>query len=76
MLWHSVLNITLVSKCTLHPQDFALARTKELLGETNLLGSVSKLPPFVTQIVLGFYVNLSKDIGDPASLNFQKTLVR
>ena len=39
---------------------------------TNLLGTISKLPPFVSQIILEFYVNLSKDMGNLASPNFQR----
>ena len=35
-----------------------------------MLGTVSKLPPFVPHFVLEFYVNLSKDIGDPSNPNF------
>ena len=65
-----------MSERTLHSKDFAIFGIVELLGETNLLGTVSKLPPFVLQIILKFYVNLSKDMGNVVSLNFQKTAMR
>ena len=48
----------------------------ELLGVTNLSGTVSKLPSFVPQIGLKFYVNLLKDMGKPSSPTFQKAIVR
>ena len=48
----------------------------ELLGETNLLGTALKLPTFMSQIILEFYVNLSKDMGNQTSPNFQKMMVR
>ena len=56
---------TNIGERTLHAKDFEGSRIKELLGETHLLSIVSKLPPFVSQIMLEFYVNLSKDMGDP-----------
>ena len=59
-----------MSERTLHSKDFAISGIVELLGETNLLGTISKLPPFVLQIILEFYVNLFKDMGNPVSLNF------
>ena len=54
-----------MGKRTLHAKDFEGSVIEELLGETNLLSIVLKLPPFVHQIVLEFYVNLSKDMGNP-----------
>ena len=50
---------------TLHSKDFEHFKIMELLGETNLLCYVSKLPHFVTRIILKFYVRLYKDIRDP-----------
>ena len=38
-----------------------------------MLGTVSKLPLFVSQFVLEFYANLSKEIGDP---NSKRNIVR
>ena len=64
-----------MGELTLHSKDFECSRIVELLGKTNLLDFVSKLLPFMTEIVLEFYMNLSKDIGDPASMNFQRTVV-
>ena len=64
-----------MSEHSLHSKDFAQSGIMELLGEMNLLGFVSKLRPFVTQIVLEFYVNLSKDMEYPANPNFQRTVV-
>ena len=75
-LWAFVSKRTLAKEHTLHSKDFAKSRIVELLGETNPHGTVSKLPPFVSRIILEFYVNLSKDIRNPARLNFQKTIVR
>ena len=75
-LWASISKRTLLSERTLHSKDFTISEIVELLGETNLLGTISKLPPFVLQIILEFYVNLFKDMGNPVSLNFQKTAVR
>ena len=66
----TVTKRTLVEEQTLHAKDFKGSRIVELLEETNMLGTVSKMPPFVPHIVLEFYVNLSKDMGDPSSLNF------
>ena len=71
-LWVSMKKRTLVGERTLHAKDFEGSRIEELLMETNLLRAMSKLPPFVSQIVLEFYVNLSEDMGDPSSSNFQK----
>ena len=48
----------------------------ELLKETNLLNTMSKLLHFVLQIIIEFYVNLSKDMGNLASPNFQRMIVR
>ena len=42
----------------------------------NLLDTVTKLPPFVKTVVLEFYSNLTKGIGDPTYLDFQKVYVR
>ena len=53
----------LVRELTLHAKDFKGSGIEELLGETNLLSIVSKFHPFVPQIFLEFYVNLSKDTG-------------
>ena len=61
---------------TFHTKDFEHFEIEDLLGEKNLLGTVSKLPHFMPQIVHELYVNLSKDIGEPASPNFQWTIVR
>ena len=44
--------------------------------QTNLLGTMSNLPPFMPQIVLKFYVNLSKNMEDPSSPNFQKATMQ
>ena len=60
---------------TLHSKDFEHSKIEKLLRETNLLGTLSKLPPFVPQIVMELYVNLSKDMRDLASPNFQRTIV-
>ena len=59
----------------MHVKDFKGSKIEEFLGETNLLSTMSKLPPFVSHIVLEFYVNLLKDIREPSSLNFQKATV-
>ena len=67
---------TNIGERTLHAKDFEGSRIKELLWETNLSSTVSKLPPFVSQIVLEFYVNLSKDMGDPSSSNFRKATMQ
>ena len=65
-----------MKKRTLYAKDFKGLRIEKLLRETNLLGIVSKSPPFVYQIFLEFYVNLSKDMWNPTSLNFQKMTIR
>ena len=65
-----------MSERTLHGKEFEHSGIAEFLDETNLLDIVSKLHPFVAHIVLEFYVNLSKDMGNPASPNFQQTIVR
>ena len=66
-LWDSMRKRTLVRELTLHAKDFEGSRIEELLGETNLLGTVSKLPPFVHQIlkcceeqVWGSYFSIGK----------------
>ena len=69
-LWDSITKRTLVEEGILHAKDFKGSGIEELLGKTNLLSTVSKLPPFVSQIMLEFYVNLSKDMGDPSNPNF------
>ena len=65
-----------MSERTLHAKDFEHSMIVELLKETSLLNTLSKLPTFVLQIVIEFYVNLSKDMGNPASPNFQRMIVR
>ena len=57
-LWDSMIKRTLVGEPTLHAKDFEGLGIGELVGETNLLGTVSKLSLFVPHIVLEFYVNL------------------
>ena len=57
-------------------KDFESSEIEKLLKQTNLLGTMSNLPPFMPQIVLEFYVNLSKNMGDPSSPNFQKATMR
>ena len=75
-LWASVSKRTLVDEGTLHSKDFKHSGIEELLGKKNMLGTVSKMPSFVPQIVLEFYMNLSKNTGDPASPNFKKRLCK
>ena len=64
-----------MSERTFHTKDFECSGIVELLRETNLLDIVSKLLPFVSQIVLEFYVNLSKDMRNLANPNFQRKIV-
>ena len=51
-----------MSEQTLHAKDFESFEIVEFLRETNLLDTMLKLPPFVSLIVLEFYVNLTKKI--------------
>ena len=46
-LWASVSKRTLVSERPLHSKNFERYEIVELLGETHLLDTVSKMPPFV-----------------------------
>ena len=42
----------------------------------NLLETMHKLGSFGTPIIMEFYANLSKDIGDPATSSFGKTMFK
>lgn len=45
-------------------------RITYILKKGKLFGNVTKIKPFVKQLVLKFYTNMSKDIYDRGSLNF------
>ena len=59
-----------MSERILHAKDFECFMILEFLGEINFLDTVPKLPSLVARIILKFYVNMTKDMGKPTSLNF------
>ena len=61
---------------TIHHKDFESTWAIELLGTLNFLDIVTKVPLFVKIVVMEFYSNLTKGMGDPTSPDFQKVYVR
>ena len=55
---------------TLHHKDFESIGAIELLETLNLLDMVTKVPSFLKTIVLKFYSNLTKGLGNLTSLDF------
>ena len=75
-LWQFVVQQSLIPEHSLQHKDFESTGTMELLGTMNLLDTITKLLPFVKTIVLEFYSNLKKVVGDPTSPDFYKVYVR
>lgn len=53
-----------MAKRTLNFDDYSEAGIIDILKKGKLLGYVTKIKPLVKQLVLEYYVNLSKDIQD------------
>ena len=75
-LWIFVVKRAFIEERVLHSKDFGPNGIIEHLEEVNLLSSFRTLGPFMKHIVLDFYVNLRKWMGEQTSPEFQKVHVR
>ena len=60
----------------MHDGDFQNLGILELLDEVKLMGTVTKVKKFVKLFVYKFYVNLSKSLGVPGSVDFYRVFTR
>ncbi|XP_024025805.1 uncharacterized protein LOC112092857 [Morus notabilis] len=75
-VWAFVVQRKILSERLVHDAEFKEIGVFELLKEQNLLGTVTKVQPFVKNVVLEFYANLVKEINNPAIDMFHKVFVR
>ena len=75
-LLDSVVQRSFILEQTIHHRDFEPTGAIELLGTLDMLDIVTKVSPFVTTVVLEFYSNLTKGMGDPTSPDFRTVYVR
>ena len=64
-LWDSVVQRSFILERTIHHRDFEPTGAIELLGALDMLDIMTKVSPFVKTVVLEFYSNLTKGMGDP-----------
>ncbi|XP_024019818.1 uncharacterized protein LOC112091154 [Morus notabilis] len=74
-LWNVMSQRKIHSERMLHVEEFEEIGIVQLLKKQKLFGTMSKIQPFVKNIVVEFYSNLLKAIKDPRSATFHKVLV-
>lgn len=75
-LWNVMSQRKIHPKRMLTVEEFEEVGVVELLKKQKLFGTMSKIQPFIKNIVVKFYSNLLKAIKDPRSATFHKVLVR
>ncbi|KAH6784040.1 hypothetical protein C2S52_008999 [Perilla frutescens var. hirtella] len=75
-LWEKVKQGSMISEKKMDKDTLLATGVYTLLEETGLLGTVQKVQKFVPKVVSEFDCNLTKEIDDSESEDFQKVYVR
>ncbi|XP_024018221.1 uncharacterized protein LOC112090643 [Morus notabilis] len=74
-VWKSVIKRKIFSERLLNESKFGELGVLELLKDRSLLGTVTKIKPFVNDVILEFYANLVSGVNDHKSPMFHKVFV-